>query len=144
MKIKFKKLSDKAVIPKYKTPGSSGMDLVYAGDFTTILLPQDRCLFNTGLAIEIPKGYEAQIRPRSGLALHMGITVLNTPGTIDSDYRGEIGVILINLATDTVSIEPGTRIAQLVIVPIVQAEIEVVEELSDTKRGKNGFGSTGA
>ena len=141
MKLKIKKLSNEAIIPQYQTELAAGMDL--HATQTHILEPMERKLIKTGLAFEIEEGYEVQIRPRSGLAYKHGITVLNTPGTIDADYRGEIMVLLINLSDSFYEIKKGERIAQAVIAPVVQAEIVEVEELSDTKRGEKGFGSTG-
>ena len=141
MKIKFKKLNDKAVIPKYATPGSAGMDLVSVVEKK--IWTDDYSVIDTGLSIEIPEGYEAQVRSRSGLAVKFGLAVLNSPGTIDSDYRGEIKVILYNHGPHTYEVKAGERIAQLVIAPVIQPEIEVTEDLSDTERGAGGFGSTG-
>lgn len=131
--------------PAYETAGAAGMDLKAALPETTpvILGPMERSLIPSGIAIELPDGYEAQIRPRSGLALKFGVTVLNTPGTIDSDYRGEIKIILINLSEHPVEIKRGDRIAQMVIAPITKAIPEKVTELSLTKRNTKGFGSTG-
>ena len=141
MKLKIKKLNEDAIIPAYQTELAAGVDLHSIEDY--ILKTGERKLIKTGLAFEIEKGYEVQIRPRSGLAYKHGITVLNTPGTIDADYRGEIMVLLINLGNEKFEIKKGERIAQAVIAPVVQADIIEVEELSDTKRGKKGFGSTG-
>lgn len=131
--------------PAYETKGAAGMDLRAAlpQDTPIIIGPLERTLVPTGIAIELPLGYEAQIRPRSGLALKSGITVLNTPGTIDSDYRGEIKVILINLSNQPVEIKASERIAQMVIASVTQVSPLEVNELSLTKRGTNGFGSTG-
>ena len=144
MKLQIKKLEGNNLeLPKYKTEGSAGMDLTACIDENIILKPLERKLIKTGIAIALPKNYEAQVRPRSGLALKNGISVLNTPGTIDADYRGEIGVILINLSNEDFVVERGMRIAQLVISPIVQAELVEVEELDETLRGQGGFGSTG-
>lgn len=143
MKIRVKKLKNAVNLPKYATAGSSGLDLYAAIEKPIILLPKQRCNIPTGIAVEIPFGYEGQIRPRSGLAVKHGITVLNTPGTIDSDYRGEIKVVLINLGKEKFVIYRGDRIAQLVFTPIVKVEFEEVEELSPTERGEEGFGSTG-
>lgn len=137
----FKKLSDRAVIPAYQTAGAAGMDLASA--VWVSIPPRGRALVDTHLAIAIPDGFEGQVRPRSGLAAKKGLSVLNTPGTIDSDYRGEIKVILVNHGNEEVEINVGDRIAQLVIAPVVQADIDVVEELEDTERGAKGFGSTG-
>lgn len=130
-------------LPTYETNQSAGMDLSAALEEAIELAPGDRALVPTGLAIALPAGFEAQIRPRSGLALKKGITVLNTPGTIDADYRGEIGVILINLGQDPVTIERGMRIAQMVIARHEHIEWSVVENLDETERGTGGFGSTG-
>ncbi len=130
-------------LPQYKTIGSAGMDL-RADLFERISLkPLERILIPTGLYIELPQGLEAQIRPRSGLAIKKGISLVNSPGTIDSDYRGEIKVIIINLSNEVQVIDPSERIAQMVIAPYFQITWETVESLSDTKRGKGGFGSTG-
>jgi len=130
-------------LPFYATPSSVGMDLLYAGYEEVVLKPFERKLLPTGIAIELPEGYEAQVRPRSGLAIKHGITLLNTPGTIDSDYRGEIKVILINLGNEDFVIRRGDRIAQLVVAPVVRVQWEEVEELTESLRGPNGFGSTG-
>jgi dUTP pyrophosphatase len=132
-------------LPEYQTPHAAGMDLMAAlAQDETIFLPMgERALIPTGLAMELPAGYEAQIRPRSGLALNYGVTVLNSPGTIDADYRGEVKVLLVNLGLDTFTIERGTRIAQLVINQIARAAFAVVTELEDSARGSGGFGSTG-
>lgn len=130
-------------LPKYETIASAGMDLRANLSESIILKPFERTLVKTGLFMELPVGYEAQVRPRSGLALKKGITVLNSPGTIDADYRGEIGVILINLSNEDFVIENGERIAQLVIAEYQQAEFIEVNELSETSRGTGGFGSTG-
>ncbi len=144
MKLQIKRLEGNNLeLPKYKTEGSAGMDLTACIDENIILKPLERKLIKTGIAIALPNNYEAQVRPRSGLALKNGISVLNTPGTIDADYRGEIGVILINLSNEDFVVERGMRIAQLVISPIVQAELVEVEELDETLRGQGGFGSTG-
>jgi len=130
-------------LPKYATELSAGMDL-YANIESPILLkPMQRILIKTGLFIALPNNYEGQIRPRSGLAFKHGLTVLNSPGTIDADYRGEIGVLLVNLSTDDYVIEDGTRIAQMVIAPYTKVTFNSVEELSETHRGAGGFGSTG-
>ena len=142
-KIKIKKLSNEVSIPKYETPGSSGMDLSACIEQDVIINPGDKAIIPTGFSLSIPEGYEVQIRPRSGLAAKKGITVLNTPGTIDSDYRGEIKVILINLSQDMFYVKNGERIAQMVVCPIQQAIVEEVEDLSETNRGSGGFGSTG-
>lgn len=129
--------------PAYATPLSAGLDLKAHLEQPVVLKPFERALIPTGLFIALPAGYEAQVRPRSGLALKHGITVLNTPGTIDADYRGEIKCILINLSQEAFTIEPGERIAQMVIARHEQVEWEPAEELDDTQRGAGGFGSTG-
>lgn len=133
----------KHVLPQYATSSSAGMDLRANLDEPVVLKPLQRCLVPTGLYIALPEGFEAQIRPRSGLALKKGITLLNTPGTIDADYRGEIGVIVVNLSADDFVIEDGERIAQMVIARYEQAEWQEVEVLEDTERGTGGFGHTG-
>ena len=130
-------------LPKYETTGSAGMDLHANIDSEILLKPMGRALVKTGLFIALPEGYEAQIRPRSGLAYKKGLTVLNSPGTIDADFRGEIGVILINLSEKPFIIKDGERIAQMVIAPYTRAELINVEVLSSTERGSGGFGSTG-
>jgi dUTP pyrophosphatase len=132
-------------LPVYQSKGAAGLDLVAALDMQhpLILAPGARALVPTGLVIELPQGYEAQVRPRSGLALNYGITVLNSPGTIDSDYRGEVGVVLANLGHAPFEIRRGERIAQLVVLPVVQAELVEVAQVSITSRGNGGFGSTG-
>ena len=142
-KILIKRLSKEVSLPKYETSGSSGMDL--AADISAIINidPGKTAIIPTGLALSIPKGFEIQIRPRSGLAAKYKISVLNTPGTIDADYRGEIKVILINLGKDSFKVEKGLRIAQMVVCPVVQAQLKEVNDLNETERGKGGFGSTG-
>lgn len=130
-------------LPKYETVASAGMDLRASISEPILLKPLERALVKTGLFIELPLGYEAQVRPRSGLALKKGISVLNSPGTIDADYRGEIGVILINLSNEDFVIENGERIAQMIIAKHEQAQFIEVNELSETSRGAGGFGSTG-
>ena len=142
-KIQIKKLSKSVSIPKYETSGSSGMDIAAHIENNIIINPGEKFLVSTGFSIAIPKGYEVQIRPRSGLAAKRSITVLNTPGTIDADYRGEIKVILINLGKEKFIVKNGERIAQMVVCPVVQANLEEVEDLPDTERGSGGFGSTG-
>ncbi len=130
-------------LPSYQTGASAGMDLRAQLEEPVLLKPLERAVIGTGLYMELPKGYEAQVRPRSGLAARRGITVLNSPGTIDADYRGEIGVILVNISDQDVLIEHGERIAQMVISRYEQAHWEEVEVLSETERGSGGFGSTG-
>ena len=130
-------------LPAYATPQSAGMDLRANIAEPITLHPMERRIVPTGLYIALPPGYEAQVRPRSGLALKHGITVLNSPGTIDSDYRGEIGVLLVNLSTDDFTITAGERIAQMVIARHEQGEFEVVDELDKTERGTGGYGHTG-
>tara|TARA_B100001245_G_C22781057_1_gene377154 strand:- start:5 stop:442 length:438 start_codon:yes stop_codon:yes gene_type:complete len=143
VKILIKKLNKNTNIPEYKTDGSSGMDLMANIEKPIILHPGEKKLISTGITIAIPNEYEIQIRPRSGLAAKNGISVLNTPGTIDADYRGEIKVILINLSKQSFKINNNDRIAQMVLCPIVKAELEEVQELPKTIRGTGGFGSTG-
>jgi dUTP pyrophosphatase len=130
-----------AQLPAYQTEGSAGMDLRSTESFD--LAPMERKLVRTGLRIAVPQGYEAQVRPRSGLALKHGISMVNSPGTIDSDYRGEVGVLLINLGLETVHFETGERIGQMVFCPVAHATWSVVGELPATDRGEGGFGSTG-
>ena len=142
-KIQIKKLSNEVLTPKYETLGSSGMDIAAYTEQDIIINSGNRALIPTGFSLSVPQGYEIQIRPRSGIAIKKGITVLNTPGTIDSDYRGEIKVVLINLSEDKFTVKNGERIAQMVICPIEQVSVEEVEELPETGRGTGGFGSTG-
>ncbi len=130
-------------LPQYETEASAGLDLRANISEAVTLKPLERSLIKTGLFIELPVGYEAQVRPRSGLALKKGITVLNSPGTIDADYRGEIGVILVNLSNESFTVENGERVAQLVIAKHERADWEQVEDLSVSSRGTGGFGSTG-
>ncbi|MEB3311278.1 MAG: dUTP diphosphatase [Snowella sp.] len=139
--IKIYKLKNDSVIPSYSHPYDSGLDLISIEECD--ILPGHNSLIHTGIAIELPHGTEAQIRPRSGLALKHQITVLNTPGTIDEGYRGEIGVILINHGKESFKVTKGMKIAQMVICPVIRVEIEEVDQLSDTSRGSGGFGSTG-
>ena len=143
IEILIKRLSKEVSLPKYETSGSSGMDLAANIDDKITIDPGKTVVIPTGLSLSIPKGFEVQIRPRSGLAAKQKITVLNTPGTIDADYRGEIKVILINLGKDSFIVERGLRIAQMVVCPVVQAQLKEVDDLSETERGKGGFGSTG-
>lgn len=139
--VKIKKLIPSAIIPQYEHPGDSGADLVAVEDY--ILEPMQRVAVSTGIAAEVPIGWELQVRPRSGLALKHGITVLNTPGTIDAGYRGEIKVILINLGVETFRVKKGQKIAQLVIAPVILGQFQEVDFLNETSRNQGGFGSTG-
>ena len=142
-KILIKRLSKDILLPKYETEGSSGMDLAANIKKTIEIKPGKFAIIPTGLALSIPNNYEIQIRPRSGLAARNQISVLNTPGTIDADYRGELKVILINLGEKKFKIENGLRIAQMVLCPVIKATLEEVNELEETERGSGGFGSTG-
>lgn len=142
-RIEFKKLHPDAQIPQYMTDLAAGLDIQARLDSSMELLPGQRCLIPTGLAVAIPAGYEVQVRPRSGLAIKHGISLVNSPGTIDADYRGEIGIILINHGQDSFVFHPGDRIAQLVVAPVCQAELVEVDTLSETVRGAGGFGHTG-
>ena len=144
-KIYIKNISSKLdfKLPNYESEGAAGMDLSADIDSDIIIKPLERSLIPTGIAISLPEDLEAQIRPRSGLAIKHGITLLNSPGTIDSDYRGEIKVILVNLSNDNYTIKPYDRIAQIIISQFVKAEFEIAENLDETNRGNSGFGSTG-
>jgi len=141
MTVSFKRISPDASLPSYAHPGDAGMDLKSAED--AVVEPGARLLVHTGLVMALPEGYEAQVRPRSGLALKNGITVLNTPGTIDEGYRGEVGVILFNTGDTAFRIAKGDRIAQMVIAPVTRAQIVEAADLGSTERGVGGFGSTG-
>ena len=142
--IKFKRLrKNRLPTPTYQTGEAAGLDLMADVHASFTLSPMGRAMVPTGFAVEIAPGYEGQVRPRSGLAFSTGVTVLNSPGTIDADYRGEIQVILVNLGNEIAEIKPGDRIAQLVIAPVVRPDIEEAAELSDTSRGDGGFGHTG-
>ncbi|WP_138429141.1 dUTP diphosphatase [Fodinibius saliphilus] len=145
MKIQFKKLAHAKdlPLPSYESASAAGMDIRAALEAPIVLAPGKRTLISTGLKMAIPQGYEAQIRPRSGLAYRNGITMLNTPGTIDADYRGEIKVLAVNLGEEPFEITHGDRVAQMIIAPVLQADIDEVEILADTDRGEGGFGSTG-
>ena len=143
VKVLVKKLNSKAQLPKYKTSGSSGMDLMALIENPIKIKPQESALIATGISIAIPENTEVQIRPRSGLAAKSSISVLNTPGTIDSDYRGEIKIILFNHGKEEFTINNNDRVAQMVLMPILKAEFEEVEDLPETLRGSEGFGSTG-
>ncbi len=143
-KVKVKVVIENGVeLPKYMTSGSAGMDIRAHIEDGVTLKPLERKLIPSGIRMEIPEGYEVQVRPRSGLALKHGLTVLNTPGTVDSDYRGDIGVILVNLSNVEYTVSPGERIAQLVVNRVAQAELVEVEELNETERNSGGFGHTG-
>jgi dUTP pyrophosphatase len=141
--VRFKRLRPAAVLPRYMTAGSAGMDLSSAADGPLTLEPGARLGVPTGWAMELPPGHEGQVRPRSGLASRQGVTVVNAPGTIDSDYRGELVVLLVNLGREPYTISPGERIAQLVVAPVTRAEVVEADTLSDTSRGAGGFGHTG-
>ena len=141
--ILIKKLSKDVTLPKYETEGSSGLDLAANIDNQIEILPGKSAIIPTGLAVAIPKSFEIQIRPRSGLAAKNQISILNTPGTIDADYRGELKVILINLSDKTFIVEKGLRIAQMVLCPVIKATLKEVKVLESTERGSGGFGSTG-
>lgn len=145
LQLKIKRLphADGIELPSYKTTDSAGMDIRAAVDESILLKPGERALIPTGLQFAIPKGYEGQVRPRSGSAIKHGITMLNSPGTIDADYRGEVKLIVINHGQHNFTIERGERLAQLIIAPVVQMPVEEVEELDETERGEGGFGSTG-
>lgn len=136
-------LAQGAILPSYQTAGAAGADVCACLSQPIVLEPGAWAMVPTGLSFEIPCGYEIQVRPRSGLAAKNGVTVLNSPGTIDSDYRGEVKVILINLGSEPFAIAHGDRIAQLIVAPVEQAQFHVVESLSSTQRGQGGFGSTG-
>ena len=141
--ILIKKLSKEVILPKYETDGSSGLDLAAFIDENIEIKPGKSAIIPTGIAVSIPKNFEIQIRPRSGLAAKNQVSVLNTPGTIDADYRGELKVILINLSNKSFIVEKGLRIAQMILCPVVKAKLKEVDSLEDTKRGSGGFGSTG-
>ena len=143
MEVKIKRVKANAIIPRYNSEEAAGMDLYACIDDPVTLKPLERQLISTGIAIELPKGYEAQIRPRSGLACKFGVTVINSPGTVDSDYRGEIKVGLENLSYEDYTVQPLDRVAQMVIAPVTQAKLVEVQELSDTARGEGGFGHSG-
>jgi dUTP pyrophosphatase len=132
-----------AELPKYQTSGASGFDVRAQLDRETVIEPGERAMIPTGLVFEVPEGYEIQVRPRSGWAAKEGVTVLNSPGTIDSDYRGEVKILLVNLGRKTVTIRDQDRVAQMVVCPVVKAQLIEAEQVSDTERGDGGFGSTG-
>ncbi len=141
--VRVKRLRPSAELPRYQTSGAAGMDLHAALDAPITLAPGARALVPTGLALAIPHGWEGQVRPRSGLAAKHGVTVINAPGTIDSDYRGEVGVVLVNHGQEPFVVKHGERIAQIVFAPYAQATLEEVDELDETARGAGGYGSTG-
>ena len=141
IKVQITKIKDNAKIPSYAHKGDAGMDLYSTEDYT--IKPGERVLVSTGIKIALPNGFEAQVRAKSGLALKYGLTVLNAPGTIDSEYRGEVGVIAINLGQEDYNIKAGEKVAQLVIKNVYEAELEELDNLDDTTRGDGGFGSTG-
>jgi dUTP pyrophosphatase len=138
-----KEASTDLTLPRYETEDAAGMDISAAIENPLTLHPGDRCLVETGLAVSIPSGYEIQVRPRSGLAIKYGLTVINSPGTIDADYRGEIKIGLVNLGHENYTIHRGDRIAQLIIAPVIRARVMVADSLDITKRGSGGFGHTG-
>ena len=142
-KLRVKRLSPSAHLPAYATAAAAGLDLAAAVPSALTLEPGRRVLVPTGLTIELPPGHEGQVRPRSGLAVKHGVTVLNSPGTIDEDYRGEVKVVLVNLGQEPFSIEPGTRIAQLIVAPVSRVRVDEVAELAPTARGEGGFGHSG-
>jgi dUTP pyrophosphatase len=141
--VPFKKLRPDAIAPRYMSADAAGLDLAAAIDEPVRIGARERVAIGTGLALAIPSGFEGQVRPRSGLSFRKGLTVVNAPGTIDADYRGEVKVLLINLGTEPVVVEPGERIAQLIIAPVTRAAFDEVTELPATERGAGGFGSTG-
>jgi dUTP pyrophosphatase len=142
-RVRFQRLRPGALAPRYMSAGAAGLDLASAADEAITVAPGARVAVPTGLAFQIPHGYEGQVRPRSGLARKAGVTVVNAPGTIDSDYRGEVQVLLVNLGDAPHVIQPGDRVAQLVIAPVTVAELEEAASLTDTARGAGGFGHTG-
>lgn len=141
--LKVEKLPHNAGMPEYKTEGAAGMDLVASNDEDIVLNSLERYLVPTGIKIELPHGYEAQIRPRSGLSIKNGISLINCVGTVDEDYRGEVKVGLVNLSNTPYTIKRGERIAQMVVAPVTKAEVQLVDTLTETQRGEGGFGSTG-
>lgn len=144
VKVKYKKIRDLAVVPSYQSKHAAGMDLYSANDDPITIGSGEIAMIPLGFAMALPDNYEAQVRPRSGLGSKFGVTLPNSPGTIDADYRGEVSVPLINHGREPFVIEPNMRIAQMIIAPVVQASFEVVEELDETSRGSGGFGSTGS
>jgi dUTP pyrophosphatase len=144
LQIRRKEGCEDIPLPRYMSEAAAGMDLCAANDEPMVVEPGQVRLVPTGLYVAVPKGYEGQVRPRSGLALKHGLTLVNSPGTIDSDYRGEVGLIVGNIGPEPYTVQRGTRLAQLVIAPVVQAEIEIVNHLDRTSRGDGGFGHTGS
>jgi dUTP pyrophosphatase len=142
--VRIRRLREGVELPRYMSERAAGLDLAAALDAPVVLNPLERALIPTGLAVSLPEGYEAQIRPRSGLALRLGLTLLNTPGTIDADYRGQIQLIVINLGNEAVTIETGERLAQMVVARVARVEWTEVDSLDETDRGSGGFGSTGS
>lgn len=142
-KLFVKRLTSRAVLPRYMTTAAAGLDLVAAPEHPVLLAPGERALVPTGIAIELPPDHEGQVRPRSGLAVRHGVTLLNTPGTIDQDYRGELKVLMVNQGQAPFSVEQGMRVAQLVVAPVGRVAVEAVEQLGQTERGGGGFGHTG-
>lgn len=142
-KLKIHKLNPEAILPSYATGGAAGLDVSACLDEPVIIQPLSTGIIPTGLAVDLQHGYEIQVRPRSGLAFKNGVTILNTPGTIDSDYRGEIKVCLINLGKEPFAVTDGMRIGQLIVAPVIQVSVELVDTISETDRGTGGFGSTG-
>jgi dUTP pyrophosphatase len=145
VKLRFKKLEHfRGELPSYATAGASGLDVRACLDQAVTIAPGERALIPTGLSVEIPYGYEVQVRPRSGLAISKGLGLVNSPGTVDADYRGEVKVIVINLGQEAITLNDQERIAQLVVCPVIQAQVEDASDLSETERGAGGFGSTGS
>ncbi len=144
VQVKYKKLTPIATMPSYESTQAAGMDVYAAIENDVTIGPSEIVMIPLGFAMALPEGFEAQVRPRSGLASKFGVTLPNSPGTIDADYRGEVKVPLINLGSEAFTVEPNMRIAQMIIAPVVQASFEVVDELCETVRGAGGFGSTGA
>jgi len=141
--LKRKAGAEDVPLPKYMSEHAAGMDLCAAVDDPVLIRPGERALVPTGIYIALPPGYEAQVRPRSGLAIKKGVTVANSPGTIDADYRGEVGVVLVNLGAESFEVTRGMRVAQMVVAPVTRAEVTVTDDLPDSERGAGGFGSTG-
>lgn len=143
MKVEIKKVAERAIVPDYQTVGSSGCDVCACLETALEIKPLERVAVATGLSVAVPRGFEIQVRPRSGLAIKHGLTIVNAPGTIDSDYRGEVKVLMVNLGEKAVIVEHGMRIAQLVLTEVTRIDWVVCQKLDDTERGHGGFGSTG-